>query len=78
MLLGCLPGSSGTLRRAFFCLSLLVCGYVARCAVDRSLGGGGGGARLPRWPPPGEWAAAFANHAHSAAGVREGAKLAHQ
>jgi hypothetical protein len=73
MVLGCLPASSLALRRAFLCLSYVIVGYVARCAAEATFGGGAapaaaGGAA--RWPPNGDWLAAFAHHAHAAAASR--------
>jgi len=78
MLLGCLPSNSLALRRAFLCLAYLICGYVARCAAERTISGGsgaggGGGAHLAKWPPNGDWLAAFAQHAQHAAAAAAGA-----
>lgn len=43
MLLGCLPSSSGALRRFFAAASLVLIGYVARAATESSLGAGAAG-----------------------------------
>ncbi|GBF91742.1 hypothetical protein Rsub_04046 [Raphidocelis subcapitata] len=47
MLVGCLPAHSAPLRRAFLVFSCVLCGYVARAAIESTLGHAPAGA--PRW-----------------------------